>query len=442
MAPSNPKIEELRFRLKADPKNRIFYPLAEELRKVAQLTEAEQVLRTGLTHHPTYLSAWVSLGRVLRDQGNNNEAVEALNKALVIDPGNVVAARLLADAYLSLGEKVEAIKKYKLVHALLPSDDQLLEVIARLDQELNAPPPAPVVAEPEPEPPPEPELEAQSEPEPQPEPEPEVQPEPEPEPQQVFAAPETSPFAQSEPESEPIPFVMASEEPAEEPAEEPGEESPFANDDAAILAAAEETFGMERRTAPAAVAEEPAPADEAMPWGDEPAADEPALANEPAADETAAEPAADEPAADVFAAVDEQVAPITQFEEPVAEEPVVEEPAVEEPPTFESPFAEEEPVAAAPDEDLTETVTMADLYARQGMTAKAIEIYEHILQRDPHNEAVRAKHDALVPSSAPADIPPEAPEPPLEPVSRLRNPKAVRLESWLAKVGRKEDRRV
>jgi tetratricopeptide (TPR) repeat protein len=445
MAPSNPKIEELRFRLKADPKNRIFYPLAEELRKVAQLTEAEQVLRTGLTHHPTYLSAWVSLGRVLRDQGNNNEAVEALNKALVLDPGNVVAARLLADAYLSLGEKVEAIKKYKLVHALLPSDDQLLEVIARLDQELNAPPPAPVVAEPEPapdpEPPPEPELEVQPEPEPQPEPEVQPEPEPEPEPQQVFAAPETSPFAQSEPESEPIPFVMASEEPAEEPAEEPGEESPFANDDAAILAAAEETFGMERRTAPAAVAEEPPPADEAMPWGDEPAADEPATANASAAEETAAELAADEPAADVFAAVAEQTAPVAQFEEPVAE-PVVEEPAAEEPPAFESPFAEEEPVAAAPDEDLTETVTMADLYARQGMTAKAIEIYEHILQRDPHNEAVRAKHDALGPSSAPADIPPEAPEPPLEPVSRLRNPKAVRLESWLAKVGRKEDRRV
>ncbi len=108
---TNPKIEELRFKVKTDPKSRLFYPLAEELRKVGQHAEAEQVLRGGLTHHAAYLSAWVGLGRVLRDQDKDGDAVEALKKALQIDPGNVVAARLMADAYLALGEKVEAIKK-------------------------------------------------------------------------------------------------------------------------------------------------------------------------------------------------------------------------------------------------------------------------------------------------------------------------------------------
>src|SRR5450432_1587123 len=143
-AATNPKIEELRGRLKADPKSRLFYPLAEELRKVSQFTEAESVLRLGLSSHPTYLSAWVSLGRVLRDQKKNADAVESLNKALQLDPGNVVAARLLADAYLDLGEKVEAIKKYKLVYALLPSDDTLEGVIEKLETEINAPPMIPV----------------------------------------------------------------------------------------------------------------------------------------------------------------------------------------------------------------------------------------------------------------------------------------------------------
>src|SRR5215212_6289071 len=127
---SNAKIEELRFRLKTDPKSRLFYPLAEELRKIGRLDEGERVLRTGLEHHPTYLSAWVSLGRVLRDQHKDADASEALKKALQLDPGNVVAARLLADAYLALGEKLEALKKYKLVHALLPSDETLHEQIA------------------------------------------------------------------------------------------------------------------------------------------------------------------------------------------------------------------------------------------------------------------------------------------------------------------------
>src|SRR4051795_7538316 len=148
------KIEELQFRIKTDPKSRLFFPLAEELRKNGKPAEAEQVLRTGLSVHSTYLSAWVSLGRVLREQHKNAEAGEALTKALQVDPGNVVAARILADAYLALGEKVEAIKKYKLVHALLPSDEELEGVIERLERELHPPAPAPVesIAIPEPAP--------------------------------------------------------------------------------------------------------------------------------------------------------------------------------------------------------------------------------------------------------------------------------------------------
>src|SRR5438270_5149982 len=145
--PVSAKIEELRFRLKTDPKSRLFYPLAEELRKIGLRDDAEQVLRTGLTYHPSYLSAWVSLGRVSREQGKSDDAIEALSKALQLDPGNVVAARLLADSYLDAGEKVEAIKKYKLVHALMPSDSDVEATIAQLERELT--PIAP--AEPEPE---------------------------------------------------------------------------------------------------------------------------------------------------------------------------------------------------------------------------------------------------------------------------------------------------
>ncbi|MDQ6801730.1 MAG: tetratricopeptide repeat protein [Acidobacteriota bacterium] len=145
---NNPKIEELRFRVKTDPKSRLFFPLAEELRKSDQFTEAEQVLRAGLTHHPAYLSAWVSLGRVLRDADKPHDAVEALNRALVVDPGNVVAARLLADSYLDLGDKLEAIKKYKLVRALMPAGDEELDaVIERLDRDLNPPHVAPFMTE-------------------------------------------------------------------------------------------------------------------------------------------------------------------------------------------------------------------------------------------------------------------------------------------------------
>jgi hypothetical protein len=80
---------------------------------------------------------------------------------------------------------------------------------------------------------------------------------------------------------------------------------------------------------------------------------------------------------------------------------------------------DEEPVADVfePAEP-TETVTMADLYARQGLVADARRIYESILQRDPANDAVRAKLDALQGGGKAKTV--------------------ARLEEWLAKVGRRE----
>jgi tetratricopeptide (TPR) repeat protein len=352
---SNPKIEELRFRLKADSKSRLFYPLAEELRKISRFEEAEQILRTGLEHHPTYLSAWVSLGRVLRDQHKHDGAAEALNKALQLDPGNVVAARLLADSYLDLGNKIEAIKKYKLVHALLPSDQDLPALIVRLDRELNPIPPA---AEESPF-----AEEAALAP-------------PAGEPEMPFAAP-ASPLEDTRPQTRPEPaFAIAAAKLEVE--HQATVERPFADDDTGDdepMAAAhadspfEETAGY---TAASLTVERPVGfhIEQAPPVAEVPAV----LAEE---ESPFAEPEPEpEPAADVFA------------------------PA--------------EPVRA-PD-DLTNTITMADLYARQGLTDDARQIYENILQRDPGNDAIRAKLGALAPPTPP------------------RAAKVARLQNWLAKV--------
>jgi tetratricopeptide (TPR) repeat protein len=297
---SNPKIEELRFRVKTDPKSRLFFPLAEELRKIDQLGEAEQVLRTGLTQHPTYLSAWVSLGRVLREEDKYAEAVDALTKALQLDPGNVVAARLLADAYLDLGDKLEAIKKYKLVRALLPANEELDGIIERLEDELN--------------------------------------------PVTVFKADDTLAAA---------PTVAAQVMGDEEPMRAAHAESPFeepVTDYSAAAVSVERPEGVHVEPAPLA-AEVPAP------WPDEEAASE------------------------VFAPAEAPPAPQV--------------------------------------EDVANTMTMADLYVRQGFLDKARQIYQNILQRDPDNSEVRHKLDALVPAA--------------------RNPKVDKLERWLAKMTRREE---
>lgn len=331
---TNPKIEDLRGRLKADPKSRIFFPLAEELRKASQTAEAEQVLRAGLANHPTYLSAWVSLGRALRDQQKNGEAVESLNRALQLDPGNVVAARLLADAYLDLGEKIEAIKKYKLVHALLPADEDVVVIIDRLDRELNPPPPL-----------------------------------------ELSAAPD---------EHEAVLVTSGSAEAQPFPADEP------------VFATAEAELDETQRTAAATADDQPmAAAHEDSPF-EEPAAQ---FGYGSAAFEIEAPAGMHEAraplSADVPSVWEEEAAIPVETAPPVVPE---------EPADIFAPSEEPE------EEDLTSTLTMADLYARQGLVGDARQIYEHILHRDPENHAVRAKLEAL-----PADVPAPEPEPEPEP---------------------------
>ncbi len=303
---TNPKIEELRFRLKTDPKSRLFYQLAEELRKGGSVDEAEQILRNGLAVYPTYLAAWVSLGRVLRDRKNEGGAVEALSKAMQLDPGNVVAARLLADAYRNLGDNVEAIKKYKLVLALMPGDDEVKATIEQLDREISGPPPEVPVSPATP-----------------------------PAPDEAAETIADSPFDRTAP-----PFEESTGD--EEPMLLAHEDSPF--EEPASLADAieiEQPVGMHIEMAP----------------------------------------------------LDAEVPSEVVFDEPEAEAP---------------------PAHA---EDLANTLTMADLYARQGLTNDARHIYENILARDPENDDVRAKLDAITPRV---------------------NPKIERLERWLSKVSRRE----
>jgi tetratricopeptide (TPR) repeat protein len=422
---TNPKIEELRFRIKSDPKSRLFYQLAEELRRAGQFAESEQLLRQGLVHHPTYLAAWVSLGRVLREQQNDAAAVDALNTALQLDPGNVVAARLLGDAYLVLGERVEAIKKYKLVHAILPTDEDLRATIERLETELH-PPRVSVFDEPEadasvPEDAPVANQKTDSAP---------------------LASPEEALAASAEESSwQDAPSLSWTNEAAatapEDPAPQavaPEESSPWA-DAVPIAEEAPVAPGSPDPTSPFAMRDafsEDSPFDKTTPpfrMDDAPASD--AGDDEPM---TAAHESSpfEEPAPSALAdalAIESPVGIHVDFAPESAEVAAPVESLYAE-----DGFDESEVFAAAPStsapagsQDVTDTLTMADLYARQGLKDEARTIYEHILARDPGNEQVQEKLLAL--TGAPAG-------------EASASAKVARLERWLAKVSRREVGRV
>lgn len=386
---TNPKIEELRSRLKSDPKSRLFFPLAEELRKAGNCAEAEQVLRNGLSLYPTYLGAWVSLGRVLRDLHNDGAAVEALTKALQLDPGNVVAARLLADAHLALGDRVEAIKKYKLVQALLPGDDEVAAIVEQIDRDLH--PPTVSAAEESPAPY---ETSAQHD-------EGLMSAASEAATQTAGNADEmlfASEPAREETESD-SPFALDAE-PTPETSPEPAAESSYELIEDSPFDKTAPPFAEAARSYDDDVREEQATGDiEPMAYAHE---------------ESPFEDPIDGYSADALAV--EAPSGVHVSDAPLAAE-VPTDLADEFIAASESSVDAGEDETAAIPADAAATVTMADLYVRQGLIDDARQIYENILARDPENAAVREK---------------------LAAISTGENSKIDKLQNWLSKMTRKE----
>lgn len=149
------KIEQLRYQLREDPSSRVFYSLAEALRRHGEAGEAAAVLRSGLEVHPRYAAAWVSLGRCLRDVDDVEGAGEAFGRALELDRSNMIAARAVGELAMDRGDWAAATAAFQVVRDGAPDDAAISEKIAEAEaalaresaerEALAAAPPAEVV---------------------------------------------------------------------------------------------------------------------------------------------------------------------------------------------------------------------------------------------------------------------------------------------------------
>jgi tetratricopeptide (TPR) repeat protein len=144
MPSTSQSIEKLQKKLDKDPGSLIFFQLAEEHRKEGNLQEAEKILKQGLTRHPNYWSARVTLARIYQQLGNHDPAQEELEKVVRAVPDHLLANRLLGDVYLSKSEWKDALKCLRVVHMLNPGDQEILGQVTRLEAELL---PAPEIQE-------------------------------------------------------------------------------------------------------------------------------------------------------------------------------------------------------------------------------------------------------------------------------------------------------
>jgi tetratricopeptide (TPR) repeat protein len=126
-------LAELRRRWQAEPGSRLFLQLAEEYRRADRHAEAVEVLEKGLEQHPNHVSAHVALGRVRLDMGEPGSAAQALERALELDVTNLVANKLLIEAYLGRGEKERARQRLELYRLLNDSDPDVADLRRRID---------------------------------------------------------------------------------------------------------------------------------------------------------------------------------------------------------------------------------------------------------------------------------------------------------------------
>lgn len=99
------RIGQLRRRVASDPMSIAFAALAEEYRRSGRPDDAVAVCRAGLTRHPAYLSARVTLGRALVDLDDLDGAETELQQVLQQAPDNLAAIRALTEIHQKRQER-------------------------------------------------------------------------------------------------------------------------------------------------------------------------------------------------------------------------------------------------------------------------------------------------------------------------------------------------
>lgn len=85
------EIMRLRLLSATHPNARILTQLADAYRKAGDLEQARDAVERALDRHPEYAPGYVTLGRVLGEQGDAEGAERAFRRALELEPGNRIA---------------------------------------------------------------------------------------------------------------------------------------------------------------------------------------------------------------------------------------------------------------------------------------------------------------------------------------------------------------
>ena len=138
------RLRELQEKFEENPR-RYFAPLANEYRKGGQPKRAIEICRAQLAQMPGHMSGQIVFGQALYEAGEFDEARQVFERALTLDPENLIALRTLGDMSLQSGDTVQARSWYTRLLDADPKDSAVVTLVAEIDASAEAVTPAPEV---------------------------------------------------------------------------------------------------------------------------------------------------------------------------------------------------------------------------------------------------------------------------------------------------------
>jgi len=131
----------LRRSVEANPSSAALNDLAEVLRRIKKLDDAERFAREAIKKNPDLYVAWETLGSILLEAGKNlDEAESAVNKALTLykdDPRIKITLARIQHKRGSIEKARETLSQVKAEQSKLTEFD--LDVMKRLSADLSKP---------------------------------------------------------------------------------------------------------------------------------------------------------------------------------------------------------------------------------------------------------------------------------------------------------------
>jgi len=131
------RLRELQEKFEENPR-RYFAPLANEYRKGGQPKRAIEICRAQLAQMPGHMSGQIVYGQALYEAGEFEEARQVFERALTLDPENLIALRTLGDMSLQRGNTAEARKWYTRLLDADPKDTAVIALVSEIDASADA----------------------------------------------------------------------------------------------------------------------------------------------------------------------------------------------------------------------------------------------------------------------------------------------------------------